>query len=187
MPAFLSPNGLTDPLTPAEAAAQAETLIAHAICPDLPDLTPHPWQAQYRPRDTPRAYGVPAYGTRVIGPSLLRRWPITALTRVTVDGTDITASCTFDTFSVRRDVLAPEFGPLALVTVEFQTGWSPADLPAPILQAMRLTAQSLLTAPPLDVESEKIGDHSIKYRVPEASGIPAAAQALLAPYRPVML
>lgn len=173
------------PLTAEQALARAEVLVAQAICPGLPGLGVHTWEAQVRLGTEARPYGSPLYGRRRLGPSLLRYWPITGLLSVTQDGLDVTPNTTFDAFSIRKDTLAPEFTALGVITVTFQTGWTQGTIPPAIREAVALTLASLQDAPPEGVESERIGDHAIKYRAPEpgSTGLSPAVLALLRPYR----
>ncbi|WP_407570726.1 hypothetical protein [Deinococcus altitudinis] len=180
---LLSTTDLAAPLTPDQALARAETLVASAICPALPDLGVRQWAADYRIRNDDRALGIPLYGRRRLGPMILRYWPITGLTLVSQDGTDLTSQCAFDTFTVRRDALAPEFQPLSTVHVEFQTGWTAENLPHAVREAILLTAREI-QAVPEGVSSKRIGDVQVTFeRSVSASGIPAAAQTLIAPWR----
>lgn len=171
------------PLTPEQALTQAEALVASTICPGLPGLDERTWELSVRLRDSPRAFGVPGFGQRRLGPDLLRYWPITGLISVVQDGVDLTSSCTFDTFSIRRDALAPEFGLLGALVVQFKTGWTADTLPDAVKQAVVLTANALLEAPPVGVKAERIEEHSITYDTEGRAGLPLVVKALLHPYQ----
>ncbi|GAA4015571.1 hypothetical protein GCM10022631_29620 [Deinococcus rubellus] len=179
--ALLSASDLSGELTPAQALSRAEANIAAAICPGLPDLSERTWVCEYRMRNDGRAYGLPLYGKRRLGPEVLHYWPITALVSVTQDGTDITGDCTFDTFSIRRDALSLEFAPLSLVVAIFKTGWPDGNsLPVSIQQAILLTGRNLL-ARPEGVVSEKLADWAQTYET-QTGALQEEAQALLAPW-----
>lgn len=179
---LLAASELAAPLTPEQILARAESLVASAICPALPDLGVHQWVAEYRIRNDDRALGIPLYGRRRLGPLVLRYWPITALTLVSQDGLDITGQCVFDTFTVRRDMLAPEFLPLSTVRVEFQTGWTADTLPTAIREAVLLTAREV-QAIPEGVLSERVGTIQTTYqRTAGESGLSPAARALVRPW-----
>jgi len=180
---LLSTTDLTAPLTPEQILARAEALVTSAICPALPDLGVRQWAADYRIRNDDRALGIPLYGRRRLGPAVLRYWPITGLTLVSQDGTDLTSQCIFDTFTVRRDALASEFLPLSTVHIEFQTGWTVQNLPVAIREAILSTAREIQAVPD-GIVMEKAGDLQTQYtRTDGPSGLPAAAFALLAPWR----
>jgi hypothetical protein len=180
---LLSTTDLAAPLSPDQVLARAEALVASAICPALPDLGVHQWAADYQIRNDDRALGIPLYGRRRLGPMVLRYWPITGLTVVSQDGLDLTSQCVFDTFTVRRDALTPEFLPLSTVHVEFQTGWTAQNLPAAIREAVLLTAREIQAVPD-GIVMEKAGDLQTQYaRTAGPSGLPAAAFALLGPWR----
>lgn len=168
--------------TPDEALSRAEALLASAICPALPSLSERTWQVEYRARNVQRGLGVPLYGRRHLGPSVLRYWPITSLVSVTQDGVDVTAQCVADTFSIRRDALSPEFEPLGLLTAVFKTGWTEQNVPPAIQEALLLTARAHLDNP-LGLRRERLGDADTEYGTPGAGGLPAAAHSLIAPWR----
>ena len=179
---LLTAAELAAPLSPEQVIARAEALVASAICPALPDLGVHQWAADYRIRNDDRALGVPLYGKRRLGPTVLRYWPITALSVVSQDGVNITDQCTFDTFTVRRDSLSPEFLPLSTVHVEFQTGWTADTLPVAIREAILLIAREV-QATPDGITSERLGDVQTTYaRTAGPSGLPPGALSLIRPW-----
>ena len=180
---LLAPTDLAAPLTPEQILARAEALVASAICPALPDLGVRQWAADYRIRNDDRALGIPLYGRRRLGPAVLRYWPVTGLTLVSRDGTNLTSECTFDAFTVRRDALASEFLPLSTVHIEFQTGWTAQNLPTAVREAVLLTARQI-QAVPEGISSKRLGDVQVTFeRSAGASGISSAAEALIAPWR----
>ncbi|GGO19530.1 hypothetical protein [Deinococcus humi] len=170
--------------TPQQALDRAEALVAAALCPGLPDLAKREWVADYRMRNVQRGLGVPLYGKRRLGPEVLRYWPVTGLGSVTMDGVDRTAECIFDALSVRLDALASEFTPLSVVTVAFSTGWTAQELPNALRQAIVLTAEGL-TAQPVGIKAERLGDVETQYALPNADALPPGVLSLLAPWRHV--
>jgi len=170
-----------EPLDQKALLNRAETLVAQAICPQLTGLETQVWTAEVRIRNDLRAFGVPLYGKRRLGPEALRVWPITGLTSISQDGTDIKAECTFDRFSIRRDAFSPEFSPLGLIAVVFQTGWEAYELPEQIKEAVLLTLQTL-QATPVGIVSERIGDVQTTYRATPGA-MPAEALNLLSSWR----
>lgn len=183
MPLLAAADLAPGPLTPEQALAQAEALVASAICPGLPGLSECTWELRVRLHPEPHAFGVPGFGRRRLGPDVLRCWPITGLVSVAQAGVDLTAECTFDAFSIRRDAQAPEFGAVGMLNVVFRTGWSAGTLPDAVRQAVLTTASGLLDAGPAGIKSEKIEDYAVTYDTEGRGALPPAALALLRPWQ----
>ena len=181
---LLTATDVPQTLTPDALTARAESLVAAALCPGLPSLELMTWEVIYPQRITPRGIGVPLYGVRVLGPSILKRWPITGVSVLEQDGVTRLAEATWDAFSIRLDGLAPEFLALSTVRVKFTTGWaSPDDVPEAIRQAVALTVQGL-AANPLGLKSERLGDVQNVYGdVTATGGLSQVALNLLSPWR----
>ena len=170
-----------EPLSREAAITRAETLVAGWLCPGLPDLMKRQWTVETRLQEEARAYGVPLYGRRRLGPALLRRWPITALLELTEDGVDRLPGASFDTFSIRLNSSVGEFSPVSRLRVVFQTGWAQNNLPPAVREAVMLTARELLDIP-AGVKAERVGDVTQTYLDAPLSP-PEAARVLLAPWR----
>ena len=171
------------PLLDCQNAVLAEALVGSIICPGVDDvLTYAPRTVTLRLADERPAPTVPAFGWHRISARRLGAWPITALTSVTVGGTDVTADCTFDRFGIQRNAPQPEFPPFAEITVVFATGFkenSDPRAPTSLLAALEATA-SLLSSNSSGVLSKTLGEVSVRYgfAVGASTGANGRTQAL---------
>lgn len=104
--------------------------------------------------------------------------PATALDAVTIDGAGVTDGAIHGYWGLRRATGLPFVGTTAEVV--YTAGWSRQTLPAPVRQALLLTAASVHARADLTVTDERTAGVSLSYA---ADSIPAVVLAMLAPYR----
>lgn len=107
--------------------------------------------------------------------------PITGLTKVVVDGDDVTSTTGYTYWAIRLQQAAPAG---ADISVEYTTGWNPEDLPEPIEAAILMTAASVYARPDAGLARVVRPDVVEVYQSNFLSG---SARTLLDPYRRVVL
>jgi hypothetical protein len=134
------------------------------------------------------AVGAPSLGERLVseeqnvarscGGLELSAGPLTSLVALSIDGEDCPEAAA-GPWWLR---VPGDFTRGSRVRVEYQAGWTTANLPDAVRQAVLLTAATLHARPDLTVRAERLGDLSRQHEPPRTP-LPAAATLLLAPYR----
>lgn len=169
-----------------DTTGQAIAIISNLICPGVPDaLTKKSRVVSFRWRDSSTSgYLSPVVAGFNVTPNRLKAWPVTGLTSVTQDGTDITALCTFSRFTVTR-VDGQRFADNALIVINFQTGFDQYGLtgagivpiPYELVQAISVASAAIAETPYGNILSQKIGDVETSY-ANDSNGLYRAGAAI---------